>query len=86
MWKRNTKIFSVLFSHKLDDLGLMGMAKIGATTATVQWRVHWSLQFSDSFNSRCTTEVCLKGLHMIQFSGLCVFRACALLNGGRFKG
>ena len=28
---------------------------------------------------------CLKGLYMIQFSGLCIFRACALLNGCGFR-
>ena len=29
---------------------------------------------------------CSIGLHVTQFSGLCVFRACTLLNDCRFKG
>ena len=40
----------------------------------------------DSFNSHCTMGASLKRLHMTQFSGLCIFRACALLNGCGFKG
>ena len=48
--------------------------------------VQWSLKFSDSFYSCCIMGACLKDLHMIQVSGLCIFGAHALLNGCRFKG
>ena len=76
MWKRNTKkIFSVLFPQQLDDRGSMRVAKIWTNKTPVSWWVQWSLKFSDSLNSLCTMGACLQGLRMIQFSGLCVFRA-----------
>jgi len=41
----------------------------------------------NSFNNACTMEACLRLRDILQsqFSGLCVFRACVLLNGCRFK-
>ena len=62
-------------------------AKFVSNGASIMINDSWlCLVVHITINSHCTISACLKGLYMIQFSGLCVFRVCALLKSCGFKG